>query len=371
MLPTYEQLGSLLDDLYKFAEKIVGEELESPKEFILYEDQILSAKELARLKHASRGAALTLLSFRFLCPVQDIRAHKEEYEGGFSARSYDTKVTIPFLIERSLPRNVESHWLTQTLSFAGPLERGLALKTIPKACGPLLVKVVNDANDAENTDIIYYMLVAILVELVLERNKAKVLMTKPKNLPIDMIKDMLKGHFNKKYKNNAPRLPQLAIYAIYKCILSKVVRFDGQMLEPLQRMKSADRKSGTVGDIVVSHHGSPIEAVEIKFGKPITVMDISEAIEKVRAETVGRYYLLSTEGVLVDDVKLINTKKANFLKQNGCEIIVNGVIDTVGYYLRLLPDTTEFLSSYVELVQNDSDTGYEHRVAWNDICLEV
>ena len=340
-------------------------------EFDRYKEQISNATLLAELKHASRGAALTLLSYKFLHPDQDITAHKEEYQNGFSARTYDTKVTIPFLIEHSLPRNVETHWLTQTLSFAPALLRGVQLKTVPKQCGPLLIEVVNDANDAQDPQIIYFMMVAIMMQLIMVRNKDKVVMTRPKSLPIDSVKMLIFKHLHHKYKNNAPRLPQLAIFAIYKCILDKMLRFEGQKLEPLQRMKSADRKAGTVGDIVVSKDGSPIEAVEIKFGKPIAIIDISEAIEKVRAESVSRYYLLSTEGVSLEDSELIAKKKSEFLKQNGCEIIVNGVIDTIGYYLRLLPNTTEFLSYYVELVESDEDTGYEHRISWNDICREI
>ncbi|WP_273828814.1 hypothetical protein [Pseudomonas sp. SBT1-2] len=371
MSTVYEDLSTLLEKVYKHAEALVNEECEPPEEFFRYEEQISKVRELSKIKHASRGAALTLLSYKVLHPEQDIRAHKEEYENGFSARAFDTKVTIPFLIEHSLPRNVETHWLTQTLSFAPVLLRGVQLKTVPKACGPLLVEVVNDANESQNPDLIYFMMVSIMIELILVRNKDKVVMTRPKNLPIDSVKVLIFKHFNHKYKNNAPRLPQLAIYAIYKCILDKMLRFEGQSLEPIQRMKSADRKAGTVGDIVVSKDGSPIEAVEIKFGKPIAVVDVSEAIEKVRAESVSRYYLLSTEGVASEDVEIINKKKSEFLKQNGCEIIVNGVIDTIGYYLRLLPNTTEFLSDYVDLVESDEDTGYEHRISWNDICREI
>ena len=367
----HDDLGILLKRIYKDAELFVNDPEALPEEFAKYEEPVSKATKLAELKHAFRGAALTLLNYKYLNPNQDITAHKDKQKGGFSARAYDTKVTIPFLIEHSLPRSVESHWLTQTISFAPPLVRGLSLITVPAQSGPLLIEVVNDANEAPDRETIYFMMVAIMMQLIMIRNKDKVVMTRPKNLAIDLVKTLLSKHLHHKYKNNAPRLPQIAIFSIYKCILDKMQRFDGQNLEQLQRMKSADRKAGTVGDIVVSMNGKPVEAVEIKFGKPIALIDISEAIEKVRAESVSRYYLLSTEGVSKEDFELIAKKKSEFLKQNGCEIIVNGVIDTIGYYLRLLPNTTEFLAYYVELVENDEDTGYEHRIAWNDICLEI
>ena len=137
-------------------------------------------------------------------------------------------------------------------------------------------------------------------------------------------------------------------------------------------MKSADRKAGTVGDIVVINDAKePVEAVEIKFGQPISDVHVCEAIEKVRGASVSRYYMLSTNGSVQEDNEIINKRKADFLKQNGCEIIVNGVIDTIGYYLRLLPNTTEFLANYAALVEADNDTSYEHRISWNDACSKI
>lgn len=56
--------------------------------------------ELANIKHACRGAAITLAIYKILHPEQDIRSHKVEYENGFSARGVDHNVTVPFLIQK-------------------------------------------------------------------------------------------------------------------------------------------------------------------------------------------------------------------------------------------------------------------------------
>lgn len=363
-----QQLKDQLEKVYCKAELVVN----GDESFDLTDnDYIIAARDLAKLKHAFRGAAVTLLGYKLVSPTQDIRAHKDEYADGFSARTFDTRVTVPFLIEKSLPRSVESHWLTQTLSFADILTRDITLKTQPKKSGPLLIEVVNFAEEITAAEV-EVMLLVIFIELIKIRNKDRVILTKPKNLPIDTVKNLINNHFLTKYKHNAPRLPQIAIYAIYMSIIGKMARFDGQNLECLQRMKSADRKSGTVGDIVVIDSGSqPIEAVEIKFEQPISDIHVCEAIEKVRGASVSRYYMLSTKGILEEDADIISSRKADFLKQNGCEIIVNGVVDTIGYYLRLLPNTTEFLSHYADLVETDEDTGYEHRIAWNELCAKI
>lgn len=361
-------LKSKLEELYLRAERVVAGD-----------DAVVATQsagvnkciELAKLTHASRGALVTLLGYKLICKEQDIRSHKDEYKGGFSARTFDTRVTVPFLIEKSLPRNVETHWLTQTLSFAPILNSDVKLTTVPKACGPLLVEVLNIVETGASDNEIEDMLTSILIELIHIRNNDKVVLTKPKHLSIDLVKHLLNKHFNHGYKNNSPRLPQLAVYAIYQSLIGKILRYDGQVLDKIQRMKSADRKAGTVGDVVLLQGGVPVEAVEIKFNQPITDIHVCEAIEKVRGASVSRYYLLSTAGVLSDDFEAITQRKSDFLKQNGCEIIVNGVIETIGYYLRLLPNTTEFVSNYALLVESDEDTSYEHRIAWNECCANI
>jgi len=363
----FEKLLKILERRYSEAEKIVNDEKEDPAT----SPHIKAATQLANVKHAFRGAAVTLLSYKLLDPAQDIRAHKDEQEGGFSARTYDTRVTIPFLIDKSLPRNVESHWLTQTLSFAGILHSETQLKTQPKSSGPLLVEVVNFGQELD-TKAVEDMLTAILVELIKIRNKDRVILTRPKRLPIHMVTELLNAHFHRGYKSNGPRLPQLAVYAIYKVMIPQFQRFNNQKLDTLQRMKAADRKAGTVGDIVVlDSEEKPTEAVEIKFGQMITDIHVCEAIEKVRGASVSRYYLLSTNGIDPNDEEIIRGRRADFLVQNGCEIIVNGVVESIAYYLRLLPNTTDFVSAYADLVESDDDTAYEHRISWNEICAEL
>ncbi len=367
MKDKFDLLREILEGCYREAEKMIQADIALDPSRV----HVQKAHDLAAIKHASRGAAITLLAYKLMVPDQDIRSHKDEYESGFSARTFDTKVTVPFLIEKSLPRNVESHWLTQTLSFAGVLNRDVILKTQPKNSGILLIEVVNlcEELDLHSTR---EMLISIFYELILIRNKDKVTLTRPKNLPIDTVQDIVNTHFEQKYKNNAPRLPQLAIYALYQALIGKIDRFAGQSLDTLQRMRSADRKAGTVGDIVVvDSNSNPVEAVEIKYQQRISDIHVCEAIEKVRGASVSRYYILSTAGISEDDLQVIYERKSSFLKQNGCEIIVNGIVETIGYYLRLLPNTTEFLSNYATLVEVDKDTGYEHRIAWNEICSQI
>lgn len=363
------QMDRVLQEAYREAEGIVqsGREEGLPPEG-MEEGWVQEAKELGATKHAFRGAAVTLLAYKCCSPEQDIRAHKAEQEGGFAARSFDTEVTVPFLIGHSLPKSSETHWLTQTLSFSGALEAGAELKTQPAKAGPLLVSVVNRGQSDPSGRVARRLLVAVFVSLIEERNRSRVVLTLPKGVPIRGVLGLLQAHFGKGYQSNAPRLPQLAVYAIYRCLVLRVQRYSGQQLEGLQRMKAADRKAGTVGDVVVVKDGLPTEAVEVKSGQPITLTHVEEAIEKVQAQSVSRYYMLSTAEPPSADQAGIGRRIEEFRQQNGCEIIVNGVLPTIGYYLRLLPDTDEFLRNYADLLGGDEDTGYEHRNAWNQVC---
>lgn len=378
IVDTQSLLGDVLSACYKDAIVVVETGDSSSLDSILGQTLREKVARLAGLKHASRGALLTLMIYKAVFPEQDIRYSKAEFEGGFPARVYDTKVTVPFLMRESLPYNVETHWLSQTLSFAGPWTRELVMKTQPKAAGPLLVECVNDVEEwkpsgedgAEDVaDIAGAVATLVLVELIRERNKGKVALTRPKNLTIAQTKGLLSAHMRHSYsKTGAARLPQLAMYAVYQCMLESVLRYDGCVLEPLARMKSADRKAGSIGDVVISKSDIPVEAVETKFERQVDETTVRTAMDKIRTGTVDRYFILSTSGVKPEDSDAIVNLCREFRSSNGCEIIVNGVLETVGYYLRLIESTSEFLMRYVKLLEDDQDLDYEHRIAWNFVC---
>lgn len=336
----------------------------------LNEQQHNVVRRLGATKHSARGVALTLALYKTIHPQQDVRIHKAEYEGGFSARGFDNMVTVPFLKAKGLPYSVESHWLTQTFSFAGPLLPEMQLKTIPKSVGPDLTTTVNVVEE-RGTEAAKAVVIELLAQMIRERNKGNIALTCPKNLSIDKVITLLHLHFNSKYHKNAPRLPQVALYAIYQCLKKDVARYADFQLMPLERMKAANRKSGSVGDIDLNRDGRPIEAVEIKFEIAINESIVTEAIQKISTATVERYFILSTKPVAETDLERIEELKENFLRSNGCEIIVNGIYDTIKYYLRLLKTTNDFINNYISLLATDEDLDYEHKMAWNRACDHV
>jgi DNA (cytosine-5)-methyltransferase 1 len=245
----------------------------------------------------------------------------------------------------------------------------LQLKTVPKKSGPLMLKVVNSIENSSDPVLFSKAILQVLfVSLINERNLGKIPLEKPQNLSIDQTISLLKAHFIRKYEKNSPRLPQIALYAIYECIIPAMERYKGLKLLPLERMKAANRKSGSVGDIDVNKGEQPYEAVEIKFQIKISRDHVAEAIQKIKTASVQRYLILSTNGVEDSEVEEISKLTNDFRRSNGCEIIVNGVLETIKYYLRLIDSPSSFINRYTALVEVDEDLDYEHRIAWNAVC---
>ena len=365
------RFGQVLKDCYDVSEAALATgDLEAQKA-VLGEDHFQVTLQLSKVKHAARGIALTLAAYKAIEPGQDIRLHKSEHEGGFSARSIDNTGTIPFLQANSLYYNVETHWLSQTFSFAGPYLPDLVLRTQPKTAGPLMLKVVNAIQAAADPVAFARAVVqVILVALIDDRNRGKVPLEKPQNLSIDQTISLLKAHFMNGYEKNSPRLPQVAIYAIYQCIMPTMDRYKELRLMPLERMKAANRKSGSVGDVDVNKGDQPFEAVEIKFQIGISREHVAEAIQKIKTASVQRYLILSTSGIADGEADEIAKLADGFRRSNGCEIIVNGVLDTIKYYLRLIDSPSSFINRYTAIVEDDPDLGYEHRLAWNAVCAK-
>lgn len=115
-----------------------------------------------------------------------------------------------------------------------------------------------------------------------------------------------------------------------------------------------------------------LESKKDDIGDLITAIgeEDSKVIQKVQTESVERYFILSTAKPDSNEWDEVQKLISDFRKSNGCEIIVNGVYETIKYYLRLLKSTNEFVNAYTELLAIDEDINYEHKVAWNAICAE-
>lgn len=196
-------------------------------------------------------------------------------------------------------------------------------------------------------------------------------------LPIDLIVECLSSHFFQKYSvGGTASLPVIAIYSIYEILMKDVSRYQDKTLRPLRSLYSPDLRVG-LGDIeILDESNEYFECVEIKHEIPIEAIMIEDAYEKFKNTSVKRYFLLSTAKPFIKsgEEEKIKDSIEKVKEEHGCEVIVNGIIPSLKYYLRLLANPGEFMSGYTNnLISRFSETAEikeEHMTAWKIICEE-
>ena len=329
-----------------------------------YLNEVLENSESAK---AVLAVTFTSIVYKHLNPEQDIRNHQVSIPNGYSGRTFDAKNITPLLQEFNFPfMKSGSGWLTRSLEQKVPYDANYSGAINPSTLKHSflnLIEVINDGEDLE--EILSYLLQG----LIIKRNKQKINLAKPVDLPISVIIRLLKEHSDSPYKSEgASRLPVLALYAVYQCLINEAKRFEGKELLSIESHTSADSRSGRIGDVdIVDENGREFEAVEVKFGIPITAQLIRGSFEKFKTTQVKRYYLLSTANIDENDKANIEKEIERIKNIHGCNVIANGLIHTLNYYLRLVSDTSVFISNYVDLVEEDGALKFEHKQQWNVI----
>ncbi|MCL2052548.1 MAG: hypothetical protein FWG91_12590 [Lachnospiraceae bacterium] len=335
-------------------------------------DDVKKNVEYIVLRSESNKAVLsvivTLLTSKIIEPAQDIRYHYARMENGFSARGIDTKYVTPFMKSVSFPAMNESGWKTNTLAIDLPYDLSYPGVIKPQEVKNVFLSLIDQfqTQGANPSEILLY----VFVLLIKQRDNLRVELAKPHNLSIAAIIALLEKHFTANYKHTsgASRLPALAIYAAYQCMMKQVARYKDKTLCPLEKHHSADSRSGRIGDVDINDDdNTAYEGAEIKHGIVITPNIVTDAYEKFKISRTDRYYILTTADMKNADWSGINTEIQRIGQIHGCQVIVNGVYDTLKYYLRLLADTAEFVDCYVECIKADDTVKFQHKTMWNDI----
>lgn len=362
---------NLLQYEYDRAMKIVGSDdfIKSSLQKNITErlDFILSKSESSK---AVMTVILTSIVYKILNPAQDIRNHQASIAGGYSGRTFDTNHITPFLKSVKFPSMAESGWLTRSLEQKVPYDEYYSGAIRPTELKEAFIEIIDFIeNGSEQVECLNYLFQG----LILQRNKQEIDLAKPVDLPIATIIELLRKHFYTKYSaDGASRLPVLALYAAYSCLIKEAKRFDGKTLCDIESHTSADTRSGRIGDIdIVDENGKAFEAVEVKHDIPITAQLVRDAFEKFKTTQVKRYYLLSTADINSAEAKNIDKEIERIKNIHGCNVIANGLIPSLKYYLRLLEETSDFIEAYVNLLEVDTALKFEHKKMWNDIISSM
>jgi hypothetical protein len=80
-----------------------------------------------------------------------------------------------------------------------------------------------------------------------------------------------------------------------------------------------------------------------------------------------RYYIFSTAHIDKADEIKIQDEIELIARNHGCQVIVNGIIPTLKYYLRLIASVEKFVEDYSKLVEQDKELQAIHKIQWNNI----
>lgn len=324
------------------------------------------------------SALVTSLLKKIIEPKQDIRLHRTDFEDGYSARSLDTKITSPFFKEH-FPKyaNKESSFLTLATreKIKWDKENGINLKIRNKKLKESFLNVfeqVEKYNQKPETYLNY--LFAKLIELSKEDELIFQIAKKDSKeisaINIQIVLEMLQKHFATKLSS---RLPVVAIYSIYEILLPKFERFNGKKLLPLQVHTSSDKHS--FGDIeIYDEENKPFEIIEIKHNIPIDKYLIFDILKKIENIKIDRYYILTTYKNGFADEKTENEVSEYILeirKQKDFDIIANGILTTLKYYLRFVDNYNSFIEIYTKNLIIDAENSTEvktfHIEKWSEI----
>jgi DNA (cytosine-5)-methyltransferase 1 len=328
------------------------------------------------LKHSERSKGvlsvlITSLVKKAATPKQDIRYHQNKMKDGYSGRLLDTRIITPFLKNNQFPAMSESGWLTRSLEQSHPYDMNYPGSITPKELKSAFLNIIDmiQTKDTPPKKILVYLLRGLMKQ---RDTKHNLILAKPIHLPLHTIMSYLDKHFNTKYKTSgAARLPVLAVYAAYEQMIKEMSRYKKHSLRELRSHTAADTPMKATGDIEVFDENSKIfEAVEIKHQIKITPTMINNAYSKFKSKpTISRYYLLTTRKDFQNDTG-ITSIIINIQKRHGCQVIVNGVMDTLKYYLRLIKSPDDFVQRYITLVEKEQAIKFEHKQRWNDIVQD-
>ncbi|QYX31312.1 DNA methyltransferase [Sphaerospermopsis torques-reginae] len=286
---------------------------------------------------------ITSLLKKIIQPEQDIRLHMAKFPNGYSARVLDTKVTTPFF-KNKFPRyaNKETAFLTKATraeiiwNFEEGVKLPLRSKTLVEPFIKFIDKIENQSINIE--DCLIYIFTQL--HIIIQSQEAVFTATLEiagftNTLNIDIVMKMLERHFAEPLSS---RLPVIVIYAIYKQLFKNIRRFENKILLPLNVHTSADKHG--YSDIEINDENNhPFEILEIKHNIPIDRNMILDIVKKSADTTIKRYYILTTYKdcfVNQDEEEYIKQLVLKIKQENGLEIIANGIINTVKYYLRFV-----------------------------------
>lgn len=377
----YQSEKAILENSYQQAMKLINHNL-----LIENQEEIKSSIDIFIQKIETDKSLIqviiTSLLKKIINPEQDIRLHMAKFPNGYSARVLDTKVTTPFF-KTYFPRyaNKETAFLTKATraeiiwDFKEGIKLPLRSKMLIQPFLELIDKIENQTINIENC-LVYLLAQVYIISQSQEDTFTEIIKSSNSTdtININTVITMIATHFQTPLSS---RLPVIAIHSIYQQLFPSVHRFKDKKLLPLNVHTSADKHG--YGDIEIrDQDNNPFEVVEIKHNIPIDRNLILDIVKKSANTTIARYYILTTyknSFSSQEEEEYIKDLILNIQEERGLEIIANGIIDTLKYYLRFVDNYHQFLNIYTEELvkdaQNSTEVKDSHIQSWQSILQKL
>lgn len=373
-----EKLCQKLDEAFSMGENFFAEKKDELPAFVTQNlnPVFINALESlsAQCEKASTGYLNVVTSLAIKAVYEekvDVRYHQTQIQSqtdrpaGFNFRVVSEKTVYPWMEHHEF-HGAKSGWQTRTFERPKPY-----LLTYDENIGSIKDAFLTTYDEVEkNPHGAIYALAFLMLRRIELREKSKITLAVPNISDVMQITALFSEHFFYSYNDSkgASRLPVLALYAVYTVLVKELRRFEGKHLKPLEAHSAADSQTGSIGDIeVLNEDGTPFEAVEVKHMIPINKAIIDSAKQKIRGSRVDMYYILTTSRQH-EPAKDVLDETDNIKRLLGTQMIVNGVVPTIKYYLRLMTNPALVFPEYVKMLDSDTAIGFEHRDVWNKIA---
>ncbi|MCS3670587.1 DNA adenine methylase [Salinibacter ruber] len=295
-------------------------------------------------------------------PSLDIRKPYTEIgdPDSYSGRTIDEQYIEDFVLDRDLPANQTTAWLTPAFRTNNEtLERGTELTGTPAKLYKSVIDLLNDVHEEKIS----------ANELLVETFRQQLLLKREQQDRLEQLKEEIGGEEDKiplsseeiitlinqhLQSPNSSRLPVLVVAAAYRAAESNL----GTEVRSLYSHNAPDVQTGALGDVEITvENSSEVTTCYEMKSKEVTEGDVRTAVKKI-----GRYdgeidnYIFITTEDIDEDVR--DYMKGLYRELGGVEIAILDCIGFLRHFLHLFHRLrNDFLDEYQELVlaQPDND----------------
>lgn len=295
-------------------------------------------------------------------PNLDIRKPYTEIgdPDSYSGRTIDEQYIEDFVLDRDLPANQTTAWLTPAFrTNSETLERGTELTGTPAKLYKSVIDLLNDVYEGKIS----------ASELLVETFRQQLLLKREQQNRLEQLKEEIGGEEDKiplsseeivtlvnqhLESPHSSRLPVLVVAAAYRAAESNL----GTEVRSLYSHNAPDVQTGALGDVEITVENSSeiVTCYEMKY-KEVTEGDVRTAVKKISRYDgrIDNYIFITTEDI---DEDVRDYMKSLYRELGGVEIAILDCIGFLRHFLHLFHRLrNDFLDEYQELVlaQPDND----------------